>query len=353
MKSLPHFGIVALIAIALGACTSHLGSVGESEGIGADAGFEESDPQSEPESESESDPEPSPESNPDPDPQPDPQPEPDPNPTPPPISTNQACYPGVTGNNNTCLPIVDTTPYNYPSGTGNYSTPTGYLDIDVVNLDTPISANFVLGEISVRSKGKYQVVQPHAIAKLQQLRNTVGHALTITSGFRSPDYNASVGGATMSRHMYGDAFDIMPGATGRDALMQMCRDLGAGYVAKYANSGHVHCDWRNSTVDSGFFGFISNLLSDDDTWSIYDVEAEMLLDDGVYRVEASGYDETEGELARDWIALDEDGNVLAEEEAMSFTPPAGTHTVLVDVGGLIEVEARVEAHIGDDAVFAP
>ncbi len=344
MSSAPQLLTTIVLSTLALACTTNLGSIGESDNFGADAGGEV-----EPESESESDTETPPTPDPDPDPETNPNPEPDP----PPSTANQACYLGVASDNSTCFPVVEISAYTYPAGSGNYSRPTNFLDVDVVDLNTKVSPNFRLGEIAVRAKGKYQVVQPHAIRKLQQLRDSAGHALTVNSGFRSPDYNASVGGATKSRHMYGDAFDVMPGATGRDALMQKCRDLGAGYVAKYANSGHIHCDWRNSALDSEFFGFVSNLLFGEDVWTIYDVQAEMVLEEGVYHVEASGYDETEGELARDWIALDENGNILAEEESMSFVPPVGTHTVQVDVGGLIEVSSHVavEALTGD-AVLA-
>jgi hypothetical protein len=346
VSSAPHVVKVGLLSTLFLACTANVGSIGDNGNFGADAGIDDTDP----ESESESDPEPSPT----PDPGSEPEQDPDPDPAPPSNTANQACYPGLSGNNTTCLPVVEIDAYTYPAGSGNYSRPTGFLDIDAVDLNIKLSPNFRLGEIAVRIKGKYQVVQPHAISKLQQLRDSAGHALTVNSGFRSPDYNSSVGGATKSRHMYGDAFDIMPGATGRDALMQKCRDLGAGYVAKYANTGHIHCDWRTSTLDSEFFGFISNLLLGENIWSIYDVEAEMVLEDGVYSIVASGYDETEGELARDWIALDEDGNVLAAVEAMTFVPPAGTHTVQVDVGGLIEVESRVDIGllVDDNADFA-
>lgn len=340
MSSAPHLLKVAFLSTLFLGCTSTIG--GSDENFGADAGTEE------PESESESDPEPG--SDPEPDPEPDPNPEPDPEPDP--NATNQACYPGLSGDNTTCLPVVTISAYTYPAGSGNYTRPIGFLDIDAVDLSTKVSPNFRLGEIAVRSKGRYQVVQPHAIRKLQQLRDSAGHALIVNSGFRSPDYNSSVGGATKSRHMYGDAFDVMPGATGRDALMQKCRDLGAGYVAKYANSGHIHCDWRSSTLDSEFFGIVSNLIFGDDRWSVLDVEAELIVDGGVYSVEASGYDETEGELARDWVALDEDGNILAVEEAMTFVPPLGTHTVQVDVGGLIEVESIVELEALENTVLA-
>ena len=345
MSSASNVVKAALLSTLFLACTTNVGSIGENGNYGADAGFAD-----EPESESESDPEPSPTPDPgsEPEPEPDPPSHPEEEPDPPTNTANQACYLGNSGTNTTCLPVVEINAYTYPAGSGNYSRPTGFLDIDAVDLNTKVSPNFRLGEIAVRVKGKYQVVQPHAISKLQQLRDSAGHALTINSGFRSPDYNSSVGGATMSRHMYGDAFDIMPGATGRDALMQKCRDLGAGYVAKYANTGHIHCDWRSSTLDSEFFGFISNLLFGENYWSIYDVEAEMVLDEGVYSILASGYDETEGELARDWIAYDEDGNILAEAEAMTFVPPAGTHTVFVDVGGLIEVESRVDVQTSVD-----
>lgn len=254
----------------------------------------------------------------------------------------QACFPGANGAGTTCLPLVETNAYSYPSGSGNYTRPMRFLDLDAVDLNVNISANFKLSEISARRKGKYQVVQPHAIRKLQQLRNNVGHALTVNSGFRSPTYNSSIGGATKSRHMYGDAFDIMPGATGREGLMQKCRDLGAGYVAKYANSGHIHCDWRSDPLDSSFYGISNMLIEDDSVWSVRDLRAEIVFVDGEYLVEASGYDEQEGQLARDWIAYDVMGNVVAEVEAMSFQAPEETHTVQVNVGGLMEVEMLAE-----------
>jgi hypothetical protein len=320
---------LVLLSAMLASCMADLGD-GTPTPVGADAGADpsEEDPESEdPESDG-------------PEPETPPQPQPDPG-----TNLNQACYQGEKGGVVApCFNLAETDPYVYPAGTGNYSQPMRFLDLDVVDLDTKLSSNFRLGEISVRSKGKYQVVQPHAIAKLQQLREMAGHALTISSGYRSPDYNASVGGATKSRHMYGDAFDINAGATGRDALMQMCRDLGAGYVAKYAESTHIHCDWRNDPVDPSFFGIIATfLLGEQHPWTNSDLQARMLSDDGVYSVEASGYDACEGELARDWIAFDNEGNIIAEVEAMTFVAPPGTASVQVSVGGLMEIESALSA----------
>ena len=44
--------------------------------------------------------------------------------------------------------------------------------------------------------------------QLQILRDYVGVPITVNSGYRSPTYNAKVGGATKSQHLLGKACDI-------------------------------------------------------------------------------------------------------------------------------------------------
>ena len=43
---------------------------------------------------------------------------------------------------------------------------------------------------------------------LQKLRDRIGKSITITSGYRSPDHNRKIGGATVSQHIFGRAADI-------------------------------------------------------------------------------------------------------------------------------------------------
>ena len=43
---------------------------------------------------------------------------------------------------------------------------------------------------------------------LDELRHMVGEPLHITSSYRSPDYNESIGGAKKSMHLQGRAVDI-------------------------------------------------------------------------------------------------------------------------------------------------
>lgn len=256
------------------------------------------------------------------------------------LPTDQACFLGADRGGDTCLPVVTLDPYAYPSPlNNNYREPIRYLDVEAVDLDTKIAPNWRLGEISVPYKGQYQVVQPHAVEKLQRVRDQAG-ALVMKSGFRSPPYNAQQpGAATRSRHMYGDAFDLVPQSTSQNNLYNICNAEGAGYVAKYT-SGHVHCDWRNVSVDPLFYGNLAVAPGGElePYFTIADLELQIDTDGETYWVEASGYDAEEGELTREWTALDEAGETLETADTLTFEPPPGTSLIRVDVGGLSEVE---------------
>ena len=85
-----------------------------------------------------------------------------------------------------------------------------------------LSNNFTLAELieagSARRLGLEEQFNPpadivcnlNALAKniLQPLRDHLGHAITITSGYRSPKVNKAVGGSKTSQHLEGKAADI-------------------------------------------------------------------------------------------------------------------------------------------------
>ena len=192
-----------------------------------------------------------------------PEPTPDePMPLPPeqpmPSPDGEVCYPGADDSWTTCLPLVSLQElmdggYDYPAGFGgnpHYRPPIAFLDLDAIDLDTRLSADFTLGELAQRHKGRYAIVQPHAVASLQALRDEVG-GLHVNSGYRSPQYNDSVGGATFSRHMYGDGFDVDPLQVGLSTVENACVAIG-GKLVEYGT--HVHCDFRFDAVDEAFFG---------------------------------------------------------------------------------------------------
>jgi len=73
-----------------------------------------------------------------------------------------------------------------------------------------VTKNFNLSELEFRN-----TIPPAMIAdattllkQLQVLRDHLGASITIISGYRAPDYNASINGASNSQHMYARAADI-------------------------------------------------------------------------------------------------------------------------------------------------
>ncbi|MFI7432146.1 D-Ala-D-Ala carboxypeptidase family metallohydrolase [Micromonospora haikouensis] len=80
--------------------------------------------------------------------------------------------------------------------------------------------------------------------KLQALRHALGdQSIRITSGFRSYACNSAVGGASNSRHLYGDGVDMGSGPHSLCRLAQQARNhgfaqiLGPGYPD---HNDHVH-----------------------------------------------------------------------------------------------------------------
>ncbi|GAA3310390.1 D-Ala-D-Ala carboxypeptidase family metallohydrolase [Streptomyces cinereospinus] len=85
--------------------------------------------------------------------------------------------------------------------------------------------------------------------KLEAMRRAMGDTpLVVTSGFRSYSCNSAVGGASNSRHLYGDAADLV-GSPSFCRLAQRARYHGFGgiYGPGYpGHDDHTHVDGRTS-----------------------------------------------------------------------------------------------------------
>ncbi|MCA9704871.1 MAG: DUF882 domain-containing protein [Myxococcales bacterium] len=252
----------------------------------------------------------------------------------------EVCYPGPASDFTTCLPLhyFDPLPagYEYPEpymGNEDYRAPIALLDLQEVDPATYLAPNFQLVEIAQAEKGRYAVVQPHAVVALQGLRDEVG-AIVVNSGYRSPAYNAALdGSATYSRHMYGDAYDLDPVEVGLSTLETACTASG-GMLVEYTT--HVHCDFRFDPVDEEFYG--PPMAADEAPRPTFEA-ALVQADDGGWSAPAEGFEE--GAPQRRWVARDEQGQVLATAVAERFWPPAGTATVEVRVGAQVERTAEV------------
>lgn len=88
-------------------------------------------------------------------------------------------------------------------------------------------------------------VEPDAelLEVLDEIRETVGLPVYVNSGIRCKLHNANEGGASNSRHLYGDAADIRcPGKTPRQLYDIACKLLPNGGVGLY--SWGIHVDTR-------------------------------------------------------------------------------------------------------------
>lgn len=230
----------------------------------------------------------------------------------------EACYLGPDRDDTACLPTVEWSEewgaaYDYPAPYGGdplYEAPVRYLDLEELDPSAALAPNFVLSEFASAAKGRFGVVQVHLVDHMQEVRDRIGGPLRVNSGYRNVDYNAGVGGATYSRHQYGDAVDIASDAADLEELADHCASLGAGYVDIYAT--HVHCDWRSSPLDPAFYPVAEASLSSTEDGLFIDVP-----------------DGTEGALLPRWALESADGTVLARGLGPAVPETAGAVRLIV------------------------
>lgn len=79
-------------------------------------------------------------------------------------------------------------------------------------------------------------------SKLQKIRDHFGAPITINSAYRTPSYNAKVGGAKASYHMQGRAFDIVVKGVPLDEVCKYAQKIGINGIIRY--NTFVHIDSR-------------------------------------------------------------------------------------------------------------
>ena len=125
----------------------------------------------------------------------------------------------------------------------------------------PLAPNFALWEFASSDRGLITPVPDSLMSNvtelarnLQKLRDKLGTAITVTSGYRSRTHNTNVGGVSDSRHLTATAADfVVPGRSHADvycateALIRdgRMRNGGLGYYGE-GLSNHIHYDTRNT-----------------------------------------------------------------------------------------------------------
>jgi peptidoglycan hydrolase-like protein with peptidoglycan-binding domain len=99
--------------------------------------------------------------------------------------------------------------------------------------------------------------------KLEAVRKKAGNSgITINSGFRSVAYNASIGGASNSMHVYGTAADIVVSGHTTRQVYVIAETCGFSGLEAYTHSWQ-HCDSRMQypSYGSGFWWWESGVVS--------------------------------------------------------------------------------------------
>jgi uncharacterized protein YcbK (DUF882 family) len=92
------------------------------------------------------------------------------------------------------------------------------------NGNSKVSTNFRVKEFACQDGSDPIFIDSELVSVLQKIRNHFGKAVTITSAYRTPKHNKSVGGTTYSQHLYGKAADIK------------VQGIAPSEVAKYAET---------------------------------------------------------------------------------------------------------------------
>lgn len=137
-----------------------------------------------------------------------------------------------------------------------------YLSVDTYYeetavVDEPFTANFCLQEYYsnavVDDKKIVKAIKPpqgcfgnilRSMERLENLRSALGDMpITITSGYRTPEYNKYIGGAENSAHLRGSAADIIvKGVHSRDVYAAADKIYPEGGVGLYNSFVHVDLD---------------------------------------------------------------------------------------------------------------
>ena len=112
-----------------------------------------------------------------------------------------------------------------------------------------LSTNFAVKEFACKDGSDAVLVAPRLVMVLQSLRSHFCAAVTINSGYRTPQYNARVGGVTYSQHCYGTAADIVVRGKTPAQVAAYARQLMPDWGGVGVYDSFCHIDVREAKAD--------------------------------------------------------------------------------------------------------
>lgn len=114
--------------------------------------------------------------------------------------------------------------------------------------DLKLSESFRVREFSCKDGSDIIKIDTELVKYLQRIRNWACVPVIISSGYRTPAHNASIGGAKSSKHCTGQAADIYTQARFRSiqAISRYAEAIGIKGIECNEDKNYVHIDTRTS-----------------------------------------------------------------------------------------------------------
>lgn len=112
-----------------------------------------------------------------------------------------------------------------------------------------LSTHFKVREFARRSGADAVLIAPRLVMVLETIRAHFGAPVTINSAYRTPEYNAKVGGAAHSQHCYGTAADIVVKGQTPAAVAAFARALMPDWGGVGVYKSFTHIDVREAKAD--------------------------------------------------------------------------------------------------------
>lgn len=104
-----------------------------------------------------------------------------------------------------------------------------------------LSANFKVKEFACLDGTDPIFIDTELVEVLQKIRTHFGKAVNITSAYRTPSHNKSVGGTTYSQHLYGKAADIKVNGVSPQKVVEYAEGVlrNNGGIGRYDTFTHI------------------------------------------------------------------------------------------------------------------
>lgn len=112
-----------------------------------------------------------------------------------------------------------------------------------------LSTNFTVKEFACKDGSDAVLVAPRLVMVLQSIRSHFAAPVVIHSAYRTPQYNAKVGGVAHSQHCYGTAADISVRGQTPAAVAAYARQLMPDWGGVGVYDSFCHIDVREAKAD--------------------------------------------------------------------------------------------------------